>query len=239
MRRMFSRAFVVAAFVTGCASAEVAENQVAIIDAAMNPPPVDARNNNNPPVDSHQVTTPDAPSGCTTMTMQLLTNGNFDTNPLGTGWTETPADPMYPPISKGSDMPTGYSADTNPNVAWMGGIATSGATDAIYQDVQVPAGTMTLELTGSYMVLTTQTATTAKDKATVSLHTPAGATIESAMALDNTGATADWTPLDHTFTTATAGMTVRLFITSTHGTSTTDVTDFFFDSLQLVATQCN
>ncbi len=241
---MFPRAFVIVALLSGCATAD-RENgqQVSLVDAANNnnnPPPIDARNV-TPPVDGH-VNPPgvDAPSGgCTPMMDDLLANGNMDGSPAGTGWTATPADPMYPVI--GSSMPASYSPDTAPNVAWMGGVPGNSATDSMYQDFTVPASTTSLVLTGSYMVLTSETGTTAKDKATVELRTTSGTKIESVTSLSNTSATTGWTPLNHTFTSLSAGQTVRLYFTSTATSSTTtmNVTDFFFDSLQLVATHCD
>ncbi len=235
MPAMLPRAVVVAALVTGCASAEVAD-RASPVDAAEPPTQmIDAR---VPiPVDGSNVTpTVDAPpGGCTPMTSDLLSNGSMDGTPAGSGWTAMPIDSGYPVIAP--DMPAGYSPDSSPNVAWMGGFAQTGATDSMYQDVTVPASTTSLVLTGSYMVLTAETGTTAKDKASVELRTTGGTKIESVLALDNTQATTGWMPLTYTFTHLSAGQTVRLYFTSSN--NTTNVTDFFYDSLQLVATHCD
>jgi len=232
--RMQSRLFLVAVVLCGCATADKANDRsVTLVDAGQQPdptPPKDAPDHTNPPpgVDA-------APAGCTTQMTDLLANGAFDATPKGTGWQTKPIDMNYPIVD--STMPTGYTPATSPNIAWLGGFAQAGANDEMYQDVHVPAGTTQLQLTGSYMVLTAETGTTAKDKATVELRTTAGTKIESVLALDNRSTATSWTPLDHTFATASAGQTVRLYFSSTN--NTTNVTDFFYDSLQLVATHCD
>ncbi len=234
MRGMLSRAFVVAALLTGCATADRATDHNATLVDAADPTSVDSR---TPiPVDGHTTTTADAPpTGCTPMQTDLLANGGMDASPTGNGWTAAPIDPTYPIIAP--QMPAGYSPNTTPNVAWMGGFAQAGATDTMYQDVTVPASTTSLVLTGSYMVLTSETGTTAKDKATVELRTTTGTTIEAVLSLDNRSTATSWTPLNHSFANPSVGQTVRLYFTSSN--NTTLVTDFFYDSLQLVATHCD
>jgi len=229
MRRMLSRVLVLATLLAGCATADRSDNHISLQPDAGHTPtvPKDAPDQANP--------TDAAPAGCTTQMTDLLVNGSLDTTPNGTGWTEAPIDPTYPIIAP--DMPTGYAPATAPNIAWLGGFAQAGANDSMYQDVAVPAGATQLQLTGSYLVLTAETGTTAKDKAIVELRTTSGTKIESVIALDNTQAGTAWTPLDHTFATASAGQTVRLYFSSSN--TTTNVTDFFYDSLQLVATHCD
>jgi hypothetical protein len=226
---MTSRAFVLAALLTACATADHSDNHITLQpDAGHGGTPIDAPPNTNPASDA-------PPSGCTTQTTDLLANGNLDGAPVGGGWTTKPIDPTYPIISP--DMPPVYAAASAPNTAWMGGFAQTGANDSMYQDVTVPAGATQLRLTGSYLVLTAETGTTAKDRATVELRSTGGTAIESVLALDNTSNATAWTPLDHTFATASAGQTVRLYFSSSN--TATNVTDFFYDSLQLVATHCD
>lgn len=185
-------------------------------------------------IDAPTQTTPvdsGSTGGCTTQMTELLVNGNFDGSG---GWQETDIDPNYPIVT--GDALDGYPADTDPNQAWMGGFEKV-ATDALWQDVQVPASTTVLTLTGVYYVLTNETTSASKDTAKVELRTTSGTKIESVLSVNNASTATDWTPLDHTFTTVPAGQTVRLYFTSTN--NATNATNFFYDTLSLVATHCD
>lgn len=194
------------------------------IDARVDAPP-DAR-----PIDA-------PPDACVPQTTELLANPVFDLDPVGTGWTQVPIDPTYPPIT--SD---GFAAHTAPYKAWMGGFAgqdigQSSATDVVYQDFMVPAGTTQLVITGYYVVGTNETGTTIYDTGALDLLQTNGTPIENVLSLNNTTNTgAVWTSFSHTFTQIPAGQTVRLRITSTNDIS--NVTNFFFDTLSLKATHC-
>jgi len=186
---------------------------------------IDAPTQTTPVVDSG------TSGGCTTQMTELLVNGNFDGSG---GWQETAIDPAYPIVT--GDALDSYPPDTAPNQAWMGGFEQA-ATDALWQDVQVPASTTALALTGVYYVLTNETTTSSKDTAKVELRTTSGTKLESVLSVNNASTATSWTPLDHTFTTVPAGQTVRLYLTSTN--NATNATNFFFDSLSLVATHCD
>jgi hypothetical protein len=157
---------------------------------------------------------------------ELLTNGAFDTTPLGTGWTITPANSQVITIS----LPV--LAQSTPAKAEMGSAVASSI--EIHQDVAVPAATTILTLGGFYQVRAQQQAMPV-DTCKVELATTAGAPIELALALDNTNATMSWTAFSHTFAANVAGQTVRLSLTTK---TALQGASFYFDTLSLYATRC-
>ena len=190
----------------------------AIVDAR----PVDAR-----PVDARLV---DAPPGCTTMTLQLLTNAAFDASPVGTGWAETLIDPAYPLITSDDGVPE----HTPPYKAWLGGFELGD--DELRQDVVVPVGTTALALRGMVDIRTDEIFGGPFDTATVALTTTGGALLEPVLAVSDVNATTAWTSFNRSFAQPYAGQTVRLRIASSNDGSY--ATSFFFDSLALDATVC-
>lgn len=171
-------------------------------------------------------------ASCTPVEMELLTNGNFDDASLGTGWTQTPIVAGDLLIVDGSEA--GLTADTTPDVVWMGGYARSGNnTDILFQDVTIPAGTTTLVLTGSYE-MSSQELGGSFDIATIELASTSNSSLERALDIDNSDEPVAWTPFSKTFTTTHAGETVRVRLTTTG--DNTNSTAFFFDSLSLKAT---
>jgi hypothetical protein len=204
----------------------------AAIDARPDAPP-DARR--DAPIDAHVIDAP--PDACVPITTEVLQNPVFDLTPLGTGWHETPIDAADPLI--GSDGPAPQSA---PYKAWFGGLSgddvgQSSATDLLYQDVTVPAGTTQLVLTGYYEVGTTESPNDAVyDTLTVDLIQTNGTPIENVLSLSNLTSAPSYTLFSHAFTANVAGQTVRLRITSTN--DITNSTGWVFDTLSLKATHC-
>lgn len=168
-------------------------------------------------------------SGCVTTTTSLLSNGDFDSAPMGMGWTETPIDPAYPLITDDQTI-----AESAPNMAWLGGIAQANAYDEMYQEVTVPAGTTSLRLTGYYSVTSDEFPLLAFDFGQIWLETASGD--EVALDLDNTSLAFDWTDISFDFAAPHAGETVRLYLATDSDEDA--VTNFFFDSLDLIATSC-
>lgn len=184
-----------------------------------------------PPADAPPVTTPDAPPpGCTMMTRNLLVNGSFDTTPMGMGWTETPIDAMYPIVTA-----DGTLVQSSPNKAWMGGFEQA-ASDALNQDVTIPASTTTLALSGYYEIRTGELPLLAFDSARIELTTTAGAVLQTVMTKTNLDSTTAWTPFTVGFATTYAGQTIRLRMSTT--SDATNATSFYFDTLALTATYC-
>ena len=170
-------------------------------------------------------------TSCTETSRSLLTNGNFDMAPMGMGWNQTPIDPQYPLISDASSL-----VQSAPNTAWLAGMAQANADDDMYQEVTVPATATALRLTGFYEVRTQELLPIPFDLADITLENSSGTVLESVLSLDNAAATTAWTAIDFAFPTVHAGQTVRLRLASSSDTS--GVTNFFFDSLDLVATDC-
>lgn len=172
----------------------------------------------------------DGPPACTPMNVNLLQNPSFDATPLATMWTET----RY--ANELIVRNDGFAAHTGASKAWLGGVTGSAATDALHQDIAIPASATGIAITGYYHVITGETGTTVFDRGSIDLVTTAGALIEPIAAFDNAHATTGWTPFNKTFAQAIAGTTVRLRMTSTN--DILNETSFYFDTLALTATVC-
>ena len=196
-------------------------------DAAMHPPS-DASVDAPKPLDAYV---------CTVHTQQLLLNPVLDLAPAGTNWVMQNIDAAYPVVTGDGVI----GAQSAPYKAWMGGITgtdenTSSVTDALYQDVAVPAGTTSLVFTGYYDVRTSETGTTVYDRGDVSLLKTDGTPLETIKTLDNTAPTTGWTAFNKTFTGNYSNQTVRLRFTTTN--DIINATSFYFDTFALTATYC-
>lgn len=175
---------------------------------------------------------PDAPP-CVPMSTQLIANPLVDATPRGMGWTEQLIDSGYPLITS-QDSPGGPPEHTAPYKVWLAGFNGNGITDALYQDVVIPALTKELVLTGVQQVRTNEAGgNTVYDAASVSLRQTNNTLIETALSVSNITPVANWTPFSHTFAANLSGQTVRLYFTSRSDTSRS--TSFFFDTLALTA----
>jgi hypothetical protein len=178
----------------------------------------------------------DSSTGCTTMTTNVLANGNFDGG--ATGWTVTPILSGDPIINTKNADGGAVDAQSPTYRAWMGGVEAAPASnkDAMYQDVLIPQGTTALEFAGYYDVRTGEPGG-AYDKGDVEIVTTNGTQqLDLIKHLDNTNKTTSWTAFNKTITTNFAGQTVRLrFTTAGDGLY---ATSFFFDSVALNATYC-
>jgi hypothetical protein len=176
------------------------------------------------------------PDACVPVATELLVNPAFDLSPVGTGWTQVLIDPAGPLISTDGNIDE-HSASYK---AWLGGYEapSTSVTDSLSQDVVVPAGTTQLVLTGFYQVQTYEsaTATTVYDNARLDLTQPNGTPIATVRTFSNLTPVATWTAINFTFPQNLAGQTVRLRMTSTN--DFINVTNFYFDTLSLVATHC-
>jgi hypothetical protein len=174
---------------------------------------------------------------CVPQVTELLTNPVLDLTPVGTGWTQVPSDPLYPPITSDGT----FAPHTAPYKMWLGGLiapAGTNVTSFVYQDITVPANTTQLVITGYHVVGTTETTTTtAYDTSTVAVTQTNGTPIETVLSLSNlTNTGTAWLAFSHTFATNLSGQTVRLRFTSTNDDSFN--TNFFFDTFSLKATHC-
>jgi len=167
---------------------------------------------------------------CTPQMIELLQNKAFDAAPEGVNWTATPINATYPIVTTDD----GIAEQSPTEKAWMGGIVSG--TDSLYQDIIIPATATSLVLSGYYEVRTSETGATIYDRGSLNLTTTTGALIEAIASYDNTHPTTSWTVLNHSFGSASAGQTVRLYFTTTNDFS--NETSFFFDSLSLQAMAC-
>jgi hypothetical protein len=210
----------------------------AAVDAATDGAPIDGPVVDGPVVDAPIDGTPiDAPidAPCTPTTMQILINPAFDGAPIGTGWVDQPFDPGFPLITPDDGAPE----HTAPNKAWLGGwlgeFFGPNATDQLYQQVVVPAGTTALSLRGQYWVATDESpGSTVYDDSRVELLNSSGGLLQSALTVSNVGPTTGWTPFQTVFGNAYAGQTVRVRFRSSNDFSL--ATSFFYDSVALEAT---
>lgn len=203
------------------------------VDAAVTPV-IDAA----PALPDAEPLPPDA--GCVPVNQQLLSNPNFDVEPIGTGWSEVAIDPMYPLIT-GDD---GIAEHTAPYKAWMGGIEASGAdvTDSLVQFVALPADATTLSLSMQYEVRTGEDPgdPNVYDAAVVEFVDGVGTTFATALAVDNTTPTTAWTALTYTVdpavVAARAGTTIGVRMRTSNDFS--NATSFYFDTASLTALAC-
>lgn len=179
---------------------------------------------------------PDAPLPCNEVMTELLMNPAFDATPMGTGWTQTPIDAMYPLITdQGQTGTSGITEHSAPYDAWLGGLA---GTDVLFQNITVPARTRLLILTGFYEVRTGETVATAVDTGSLAFTDTNNTPIVVAQSLDNTKKTTTWSTINFSVANAPmlSGMTIRLRMTSTNNGSL--FTSFWWDTLSLKATHC-
>ncbi len=221
----YRRALVAAlAVLSACAEAGVSLERT---DASLTSS--DGNSTTDSPPGSADAST-DSPPACTPMMVNLLQNPSFEGAPLATGWSETRY--QNEPIVRTD----GFAAQSPTTKAWLGGVTGSAASDALHQDIAVPASTTALSITGFYYVVTGETGATVYDRGTIDLVSTAGTTIEAIQAFTNAGAVGAWTAFNHPFTATVAGQTVRLKMSSTN--DILNATSFYFDTLALTATVC-
>jgi len=177
------------------------------------------------------VQTPDA-SGCTTQTIQLLSNENFDLG-SGGGWVENGAG--YPIVLSPSDptYPLPITPQSGNYAAWMGGV--DSATRAIYQDVVVPADATNLTLSG-YIYIATGETSGVWDTWAATIRNTSGGVLETLASLSNADANDTWTAFSYPAATNLAGQTIRIYFENTN--DAINNTNFFVDTLLLNVTSC-
>lgn len=186
--------------------------------------------------DAAVVAPPDGPTPtCTMVTQNLLMNGSFDATPAGTGWIAAPIDSTYPIVTNDAGGVPGQSGAYR---AWMGGLERPVASnkDSLYQEVAIPATTTTLVFNGYYDVRSVEGDANVYDRATIELVTTTNTQLQLIKSLDDNGETTAWTQVTQPITANVAGQTVRLRFTT--ASDPYDVTSFFFDTIELVATYC-
>ena len=191
----------------------------------------DAKHDSSSGIDGPSI---DAPSQCTTMTANLLQNGNFEGTPLAAMWTETRYQNQPIVTTAGAAGQGGSSTK-----AWLGGVTGVPGTDAadgLSQDIAIPASATGLAFTGFYQILTGETGVTPYDHGYAELQSTSGAVIDTLASYDNSQAVSAWTAISHPIAANVAGQTVRIKLRSTN--DYLNASSFYFDTLALTATVC-
>lgn len=201
----------------GCATAELPTG------TSDGPTPQDARRDGRLSIDAPAIV--DAPpDACVPGQRQLLTNASFDLTPVGNGWTQTPANATIPIIAP---PPTGVTAASAPNIAWMGGAPS--AVDQLSQELVVPAGATGFTLTGKLQIATAEFGLSAFDTVVITVQNSTGATVATLKTFSNLDENAAFAPFTLNSPMSFAGQTVRLNFKSS--TDASFNTNFFFDDL--------
>lgn len=221
--------YALLAFAAGCAQAGTSEHTGDVDASVTHTDSSFSQTDSNSSVDSGN-------TACTVGTYDILMNGNFEQ--MGTGWMVVPYTQGDPLINTKAAS-GGVDAQSPTYRAWLGGTAANTgqtATDAMYQDVAIPASTTALKLDGYYWVGTQEFTSGVYDNATVELVTTAGAAIETIKTFDDDHTTTAWMTFGKTIAANVAGQTVRLRFTAVND----DIypTNFYFDTIQLSATYC-
>ena len=169
---------------------------------------------------------PDA--GCVDVVAQLLANPSFDLGPGG-GWQESSSEAV---ITTASSFPV--AVQSGGYAAWLGGILSS--TDALYQNVAIPAGATNMQITGYRWTDTEETGSTAYDHLRVTIRNPQNAILETLGAWSNLNTNTTWASFSFTPTGSYAGQSIRLYFESTTDVSLN--TNFYLDTIALRVTVC-
>jgi len=190
-------------------------------DAAL---PPDAR----PPPDA--AIPPDA--NCVPTTINLLSNGNFDSGPGG-GWVEVAT---YPIVRSTADLPDYIlPLPSGSYAAWMGGY--DAADDRLYHDVAIPGGATNLQLSFRRWIETLDSTTAVYDQLFVEIWDTSDNYLESVISpLDNTDSVDAWVQETGSPSGSYQGQTIRVFFGSLTDDWPDSWTSFYLDSVTLNAT---
>jgi len=202
-------------------------------DAA--PGPIDAMPG---PIDAMPI------DACVHSTQQILANGNLDGTPVGTGWTQQPQNASFPPIVAANEMPPTLQPQSPSNAIWLGGIYSS--TDALYQQVTIPATTTSIQITGYKWFVTGETGTVPADFMRVQIRSTADAVLETVQQWSNVDSNTGWTTFSLTVTGNYAGQTIRVYLQAQTNADPTPLnpndnvgnSNFFLDSLAVNVVAC-
>jgi hypothetical protein len=194
------------------------------------PPPIDAAVH----LPDAAVPRPDAATGCTPTTTNLLQNANFDTGP-GAMWTEVGGAGEL--ILAGTALQS-HAAHSGTYAAWLGGY--NSGDDQLTQTVTVPANATGLRFKGQRWVESAEVGSTVYDKLTFEILAATGETVLESIGgspvFTNATTTTTWTAFDFPVTGNYAGQTVRLRLRAL--TDILNSSSFFIDTIALEATVC-
>lgn len=217
--------------VVGCATAEGPRQQQDAqvrLDAGRDGA-LDGRRDAPLPIDARSVDAP--PDACVPRLRQLLVNGNFDSAPVGVGWTQRPSNAAFPIVTV---PPSGIATASAPNLAWLGGAAN--AVDEMWQDVVVPIGATNLEVLGKRMIGTQELFPLAADTLTIALRDTNNNLLATIVSLSNEDESEAYVPFAFPLANSHAGQTLRVHVRSqTDGSWNTN---FFIEDLAVNVMAC-
>jgi hypothetical protein len=158
-----------------------------------------------------------------------LQDANFDNTP--SGWTESTSS-GYPIITNQSSLTT-VTANTAPNVAWLGGY--NNADDMLSQKITFPTTFVSGTLSFYYWIQSTVPSGT-PDLFGVFLTDTSGNILQTLDAFSNQNATTGWTKATITVSGDLAGQQVDLLFFASTGASYN--TNFFIDTASFTISMC-
>jgi hypothetical protein len=156
---------------------------------------------------------------------ELISNGGFETLPLGTGWT----------LSGAIASNNGGFARAGTYFLWFGGAVSF--SDSGYQDVSIPSSATAATLTFYYNINSQEGVSVANDTFTVTIRNTSGTVLATVANLSNKDQTS---PGSCCYTLKTfnllayAGQTIRIYFTSAN--NATLVTNFRVDDVSVQVT---
>ena len=126
------------------------------------------------------------------------------------------------------------AAQTVPFAAWMGGADSND--ESLWQTVTVPASATALRLRGQIRIATLEVIPVVYDFLAIELRSSSNVLLQTLFTYDDDDANPAWTAFMFSAASAYAGQTVRLYFHAT--TDSSDITNFFLDSLVLEALVC-
>ncbi len=169
-------------------------------------------------------------------TRELVVNPAFDLAPMEVGWANPGVPIVYAATAPGGGA-TGHpdvAAQSLPNLAWFGGLASSD--DRLSQSIAIPAGATKLTFSLDYAIVTGKTGLTETD--TFDAELLAGTQVISLAHLSNVNATDTWTPVSMPLPATLAGQTVTLQLRGVTNANNNRITSFYVDTLSLQAVAC-
>jgi hypothetical protein len=155
---------------------------------------------------------------------ELVSNGGFESG--GSVWTQTSTSGAAVIYTNGAASRTGTG------YAWLGGY--NSGTDAIYQNVAIPAGASPVTLRFWYRITTSDSPADAYDFLRVRIQNTAGTTLATVATYSNQSATSGWVQSPAIDLSGYAGQTIRLRFEATMDDSLT--TSFYIDDISISAT---
>ncbi len=171
-----------------------------------------------------------------TSAQELLVNPAFDLDSNGAGWTNPGVPIVYAAAAPGGGATNhpDVAAQSLPNLAWFGGLASSD--DRLSQSIDIPASAAKLTFSFYYAIVTGKTGATEADTFDATLL--AGTQVISLAHLSNVNATDTWTPVSVPVPTTLAGQTVTLQLRGVTNANANRFTSFYIDTMSLQEVAC-